>query len=247
MSARMKLKRVVLVAGLLASGLTAVPVLAGEVEDAIAERLTSAVPGLKVQSVRESEAEGLYEVQSNNGDTIYTTADGQYLLTGDLLKITENGIANVTEEARASQREQTMAAFGDEGVIRFPAENEKAVISVFTDIDCPYCRKLHDEVPQLNAYGITVNYYAFPRSGPGTPSFQKYVSVWCSEDPQAAMDDAKAGRSVAQASCDNPVLEQYQLGGQVGVTGTPAIVLEDGNMVRGYVPANNLAQGLGLL
>ncbi len=247
MSARMKLKRVVLAAGLLAGGLTAVPVLAGEVEDAIAERLTSAVPGLKVQSVRESEAGGLYEVQSNNGDTIYTTADGQYLLTGDLLKITENGIANVTEEARASQREQAMAAFGDEGVIRFPAENEKAVINVFTDIDCPYCRKLHDEVPQLNAYGISVNYYAFPRSGPGTPSFQKYVSVWCSEDPRAAMDDAKAGRSVAQASCDNPVLEQYQLGGQVGVTGTPAIVLEDGNMVRGYVPANNLAQGLGLL
>lgn len=248
MSARTYLKNVVLGAGLVAGLVAVTPVAAGEVEDGIATRLTNAVPGLKVTSVRESEAPGLYEVQSNNGDTIYTTADGQYLLTGDLLKITDQGIANVTEEARADQREQVLADFGDDGVIRFPADGEqKAVINVFTDIDCPYCRKLHDEVPQLNAYGITVNYYAFPRSGPGTPSFKKYVSVWCAEDQQAAMDAAKGGRSVAAASCENPVLEQFRLGSRVGVTGTPAIVLEDGNMVRGYVPADNLAQGLGLL
>lgn len=248
MSARKYVKNVVLGASLFMGFMAIGPATAGEVEDGIAARLTSAVPGLKVTSVRESEAPGLYEVQSNNGDTIYTTADGQYLLTGDLLKITNDGIANVTEEARASQREQVMADFGDDQVIQFPAQGEeKAVISVFTDIDCPYCRKLHDEVPQLNAHGITVNYYAFPRSGPGTPSFTKYVSVWCSDDQQSAMDAAKGGRSVASASCENPVLEQYQLGSRVGVTGTPAIVLEDGNMVRGYVPADNLAKGLGLL
>lgn len=248
MSARNSVKKVAMVLGLVAGAVIALPAMAGDVEDGIAERLTKAVPGLKVQSVRESEAKGLFEVQSSNGDTIYTTADGQYLLTGDLLKITSDGIANVTEEARAGQRQQAMAAFGDDGVIRFPAEGEeKASIDVFTDIDCPYCRKLHDEVPQLNAYGITVNYYAFPRSGPGTPSFTKYVSVWCSDDQQGAMNAAKGGRSVESASCDNPVLDQYQLGGRVGVTGTPAIVLEDGNMVRGYVPADNLAKGLGLL
>lgn len=243
-----RVKKVAMVIGLMAGALIAAPAMAGDVEDGIAERLTKAVPGLKVQSVRESEAKGLFEVQSSNGDTIYTTADGQYLLTGDLLKITSDGIANVTEEARAGQRQEVMAAFGDDGVIRFPAKGEeKASIDVFTDIDCPYCRKLHDEVPKLNAYGITVNYYAFPRSGPGTPSFAKYVSVWCSDDQQGAMNAAKGGRPVESASCDNPVLEQYQLGGRVGVTGTPAIVLEDGNMVRGYVPADNLAKGLGLL
>ncbi|MDK9559320.1 DsbC family protein [Marinobacter sp. M216] len=248
MSARESVKKVAMAVGLMAGAVIALPATAGEVEDGIAKRLATAVPGLKIQSVRKSEAEGLYEVQSNNGDTIYTTAGGQYLLTGDLLKITSNGIANVTEEARAGQREQVMAEFGDDGVIRFPADGkEKAVIDVFTDIDCPYCRKLHAEVPQLNSYGITVNYYAFPRSGPGTPSFAKYVSVWCAEDQQAAMDAAKAGRPVESASCENPVLEQYQLGGRIGVTGTPAIVLEDGNMVRGYVPADNLAKGLGLL
>ena len=221
---------------------------AGEAEDRIAQRLTEAVPGLKVNSVRESEAKGLYEVQSNNGDTIYTTEDGTYLLTGDLLKITKNGIANVTEESRAGSRKDVMADYGGKGVISYPAKGkEKAVVNVFTDIDCPYCRKLHDEVPQLNEYGITVNYYAFPRSGPGTASFNKYISVWCADDQQAAMDAAKAGRSVEQRSCENPVAEQYRLGGQVGVTGTPAILLEDGNMVRGYVPARNLAEGLGIL
>ncbi|MDN6318553.1 MAG: thioredoxin fold domain-containing protein [Marinobacter sp.] len=221
--------------------------VAGDVEDGISERLSSSVPGLKISSVKESEAEGLYEVQSNNGDTIYTTSDGQYLLTGDLLKITSNGITNVTESAKAGGRRNTMKNHGDDGVISYKASDEQAVISVFTDIDCPYCRKLHDEVPQLNDYGITVNYYAYPRSGPNTPSFVKYVSVWCAEDQQAAMDSAKAGKTVAPATCKDPVLEQFKLGRRIGVTGTPAIVLEDGNIVRGYVPARNLAEGLGLL
>lgn len=244
----MNLKITAAVTGLMMSLLAVPAVLAGETEDAIAKRLTDAVPGLKISSVQKSEAEGLYEVQSSNGDTIYTTADGAYLFTGDLLKITDTGIANVTEESRATRRKQQMAAFGKEGLISYPADGEeKAVIDVFTDIDCPYCRKLHDEIPQLNSYGITVNYYAFPRSGPGTASFRKYESVWCSDDQQAAMDAAKGGKNVPQQSCDNPVADQYRLGGQVGVTGTPAILLEDGNMVRGYVPARNLAEGLGLL
>ncbi|MGO1501053.1 MAG: thioredoxin fold domain-containing protein [Marinobacter sp.] len=243
----MNVKRFFMVA-VMAAGVLGSPFsVAGDVEDSISERLSNSVPGLKISSVRESEAKGLYEVQSNNGDTIYATPDGQYLLTGDLLKVTSNGIANVTEEARAGDRRKTMDGYGDEGVISYKASNEKAVIDVFTDIDCPYCRKLHDEVSQLNDYGITVNYYAYPRSGPGKPSFVKYVSVWCAEDQRAAMDSAKAGKTVAAATCDDPVLEQFELGRRVGVTGTPAIVLEDGNIVRGYVPARSLAEGLGLL
>ncbi|PCM43686.1 DsbC family protein [Marinobacter sp. ANT_B65] len=233
----------VMAAGVLGSPFS----VAGDIEDAISDRLSSAVPGLKVSSVRESEAPGLYEVQSNNGDTIYTTPDGQYLLTGDLLKITDTGIANVTEEARAGDRHEVMDSYGDDGVISYKASNEKAVVSVFTDIDCPYCRKLHDEVPELNDYGITVNYYAYPRSGPGTPSFIKYTSVWCAEDQQSAMDAAKSGAGIDAATCENPVRKQFDLGRRIGVTGTPAIVLEDGNIVRGYVPAKTLAEGLGLL
>ncbi|MGO1461201.1 MAG: DsbC family protein [Marinobacter sp.] len=243
----MNVKRFFMVAMLAASVLGSPFSVAGGVEDSISERLSDSVPGLQITSVRETEAKGLYEVRSSNGETVYTTSDGQYLLTGDLLKITSSGIANVTESARAGDRRSAMKRYGSNDVISYKASNEKAVISVFTDIDCPYCRKLHDEVPQLNDYGITVNYYAYPRSGPGTPSFTKYASVWCAEDPQAAMDSAKAGKTVATTTCDDPVLAQFELGRRVGVTGTPAIVLEDGNVVRGYVPARNLAEGLGLL
>lgn len=221
--------------------------LASEVEDKISERLSNAIPGLEIVSIKESEAKGLYEIQGANGETVYTTGDGQYLLTGDLLKVTSRGIANVTKEAKASARHNAMVSFGKDGLVSYKADDEKAVIDVFTDIDCPYCRKLHDEVPKLNDYGITVNYYAYPRSGPGQPSFVKYVSVWCAEDQQSAMNAAKAGKTVPAATCENPVLEQYQLGQRVGVTGTPAIVLEDGTLVPGYVPAKNLAEGLGLL
>ena len=219
-----------------------------DAEQVITERLTETVPGLRVDRVSESAVPGLYEVRTNNRDMIYATGDGEYIIAGELLQLTDNGIVNVTERARAGERADTMQNFGDEGVIRFKADGEeKAVVGVFTDIDCPYCRKLHDEMARINELGITVNYYAFPRSGPGTPSFRKYEAVWCSDDPQAAMNRAKAGEEVEAASCDNPVGEQYQLGQQVGVTGTPAIVLEDGSMIRGYVPADKLAEGLGLL
>lgn len=224
------------------------PAMADSPEQVIAERLTGIVPGLQVNSVRESEAPGLYEVETNNRDMIYATADGNYILAGELLQVTDSGVENVTERSRAAKRLETMAAFAEKGVIRYPADgDQKAIISVFTDIDCPYCRKFHDDVPRLNELGITVDYYGFPRSGPNTPSFIKYESVWCADDQLTAMDTAKGGRQVPDVSCDNPVAEQFELGGKVGVTGTPAILLEDGNMVRGYVPADQLARGLGLL
>jgi len=221
---------------------------AGEVEDDLAKRLSESLPALGRVTVEPSPAPGLYKVVSEQKELIYTTEDGQFFFSGELLQLTGDGLVNLSENARAEIRVASLAELGQEGIIRFQAEGEeKAQINVFTDIDCGYCRKLHSEVPQLNALGITVNYYGFPRSGPNTPSFAKYESVWCADDQQASMDAAKLGQSVTPASCANPVLEQYRLGRQLGVTGTPAIVLEDGNMIRGYVPAEQLAKGLGLL
>lgn len=224
------------------------PATADDPQQAISARLSGAVPGLEVRAVRETAVPGLYEVETNNRDMIYATSTGEYILAGEMLRLSDEGIENLTENSRAAQRVETMSEFARNGVISYPAEgDEKVVISVFTDIDCPYCRKFHDDVPRMNELGITVHYYAFPRSGPGTPSFAKYESVWCSEDPLEAMDAAKRGQSVPDASCENPVEAQFRLGSQVGVTGTPAILLEDGNMVRGYVPADQLARSLGLL
>ncbi len=220
---------------------------AGEIEEAIAAKLSAAVPQLDITGVTESEVPGLYEVTSSNSATVLVTEDGQYLLAGDLFRISPEGIANLSEDKRLIERSETLQGFGMDGVISYPAKGEeKASIAVFTDIDCPYCRKFHDEMPQLNELGITVHYFGFPRSGPGTSSFNKYVSVWCADDQRSAMDAAKQGKNIDRRSCDNPVLAQYQLGQQVGVSGTPAIIMENGQVIPGYRPAEQLAQDLGL-
>lgn len=217
-------------------------------EDAIAAKLSEAIPRLDIIGVGESEVPGLYEVSSSNGGNLLVTEDGQYLLTGDVLKVTPEGITNLSEEKRLTERSETLAEFGMDGIITYPAKgDEKASIAVFTDIDCPYCRKFHNEVPELNEMGVTVHYYGFPRSGPNTPSFAKYVSVWCSDDQRSAMNAAKQGRSVDSKTCENPVAEQYRLGQQVGVTGTPAIVMENGRVIPGYRPARQIAEALEIL
>jgi thiol:disulfide interchange protein DsbC len=241
-------RSLILLLATLVCGLFGATASADATEEAIEAKLAEAIPQLEITGGSQSEVPGMYEVLTTNGGNILATADGQYLLTGDVLKVTSQGIANLSEEKRLTQRSSTLAAFGMDGVITYRAKgDEKASIAVFTEIDCPYCRKFHDEVPELNAMGITVNYYGFPRSGPDTPSFAKYVSVWCSDDQMSAMDAAKQGRRVDGQSCENPVAEQYQLGQQVGVTGTPAIVLESGRVIPGYRPAKQIAEVLEVL
>lgn len=221
---------------------------AGETEDAIAAKLSAAVPQLDITGVTESEVSGLYEVTSSNSGTVLVTEDGEYLFAGDLFRITPQGVTNLSEDKRLIERADTLQAFGMDGVISYPARGEeKASIAVFTDIDCPYCRKFHDEMAELNELGITVHYFGFPRSGPGTSSFNKYVSVWCSDDQKSAMDAAKQGKDIDRKSCENPILAQYQLGQEVGVSGTPAIIMENGRVIPGYRPAEQLAEALGLL
>ncbi|PAV27295.1 thiol:disulfide interchange protein DsbC [Tamilnaduibacter salinus] len=211
----------------------------------VRERLSQAIPGLTIQGVRESDVPGLYEVVTQGQETLYATPDGRHFVVGKLYRLDENGLTNLTEKGLSKKRARLLSQVDDARMISFAPDGPvKATVNVFTDIDCPYCRKLHQEVPRLNEQGVRVNYLAYPRSGPGTPSFRKYVSVWCSEDRQTAMDQAKAGQSVPSAQCDNPVQAQFRLGGQVGVTGTPAIILEDGRMIRGYVPAERLLQAL---
>ncbi|MFE8072632.1 DsbC family protein [Marinobacteraceae bacterium S3BR75-40.1] len=218
-----------------------------EVKQRITQKIAQAVPGVEVVSIKPAAIDNLYEVKTNSQELIYVTGDAEHLLVGDLYRVEDSGIVNLTEARRAEERADQLAQVAPEERIRFKPEGEvKARIAVFTDIDCPYCRKLHKEVPKLNANGIEVDYLAFPRSGPGTPSFRKYISAWCADDSKAALTAAKNGESIPSKQCDNPVLSQYQLGQELGVTGTPAIILEDGRMVRGYVPADRLIQALGL-
>ena len=131
-------------------------------------------------------------------------------------------------------------------MIVYGPKDAKRHITVFTDIDCGYCRKLHNEMPELTAAGIQVRYLAYPRAGVGSKSHKKYVSVWCNSDQQTAMTDAKAGRDVPVASCENPVEESFELGRKVGVEGTPTIIFDDGTLTPGYLPSATLIERLGL-
>lgn len=211
-------------------------------KEAILNKLSAAGPGIPVQEVRDSRVEGIYEVELATGEILYSTPDGEYVFTGDMYQVAPQGFKNITEERRMSTRAKQVAELDESGMIVFPAKGEKkAQITVFTDIDCVYCRKLHKEVNQLNEMGIAVRYLGFPRAGIGSGSYYAMVSVWCADNQQDAMTRAKQGESVPESQCENPIADQYRLGQRLGVQGTPAIFLDDGRLLPGYMPAERLA------
>ena len=217
-------------------------------EDLIRERLTQARPDFNVLSVTESEVKGMYEVQIAAGPLVYITADATHFFLGDLFAVNDDGLVNLAEQRRDDSRKALLAKVPMQEMIVYPASGEtRARVTVFTDVDCFYCQKLHQEVPQMNAMGIEIRYLAYPRSGIGGDSYRKIASAWCAADPNTAMNKLKNRENIAQNVCDdNPVAEQFALGQQMGVRGTPAMVLENGQMVPGYLSAADLAARLGI-
>lgn len=225
------------------------PVLADQASETAAIRalLTSTQPGMVVNSIEPSPVAGLYEVQIQGGQALYVSSDARFLIPGDLYEARPEGLVNLGEERRNVWRAARIAALDEKDMIVFPGNSNverQATLTVFTDVDCPYCQKLHGEIDELNAMGITVRYLAFPRTGLNTETSAKMISTWCAEDRKAMFTAAKRGTDVPPADCENPVEAQYQLGREVGVTGTPALVFEDGSIVPGYVPAATLAEYL---
>jgi thiol:disulfide interchange protein DsbC len=213
---------------------------AGETEDiaSITQRLEKLAPQEKPDSIKPTAIGGLYEVVFGS-EIFYVSSDGRYVLQGSLLDLNTN--ENMTETTRTTLRQSAMTKLKESEMIVFSPEKPRHTLTVFTDIDCGYCRKLHSEMNELNSYGVKVRYMMFPRSGPNTPSFQKAVNVWCAKDQQVSMTKAKAGESIPQANCDNPIGAQFDLGQEIGVTGTPALLLDDGTLIPGYRPAKDLA------
>ncbi|MFZ5755343.1 MAG: thioredoxin fold domain-containing protein [Pseudomonadota bacterium] len=215
----------------------------GKTEAAIRAKLGSAMSGVEITSVSTSPVPGLYEVVLDGSETAFVSADGGYLISGDLYQTTARGLVNVTDQRKSGLRSSMLAKLKPEDMITFAASGkEKGEVFVFTDVDCGYCRKLHQEVPKLNAAGITVHYLAFPRSGVQGETFQKMQGVWCSADRNKAMTEVKRGGSPLRApvACKSPVAEQYRTGMALGVRGTPAVFLPDGNQIGGYLPAKEL-------
>lgn len=214
-------------------------------KDAVPQELTTALdnlmPSTKPTSIEPTALPGIYEV--SYGSTIfYFNKDASIMLRGDIIDVKNR--VNLTEQKRGAARGKLLNSMDESKMIIFPAKNETAKVTVFTDIDCPYCVKLHREMKDYNNEGITIRYMAYPRAGLGSRSYQKAVNVWCADNPAQAMTDAKEGKPVPNKTCDNPVADQFQLGQALGVQGTPAMFLEDGTSLPGYVPAKRLANAI---
>ncbi len=212
--------------------------------DRLQARLKALVPELEPSGIEPTPIDGLYEVRYG-AEVLYLSEEGRYLLRGSLLDLQER--QDLTEATRAKARLDMLGKLDEQQMIVFSPKDPRYTITVFTDIDCAYCRKLHSEIDRYLARGIKVRYLAFPRTGVNSPSFDKAVDVWCAPNRNAALTKAKNNQPVADQSCDNPVEEQMELGQLLGVSGTPAIVLESGEMISGYQPAKPLSEMLAKL
>ncbi len=228
---------------ILVAGMLAVASLAGAEDDYQVARdaLKSLVPGLQIDKVRPAPFPGFVEMLLG-AQLVYVSEDGKYLLDGRLIEIATR--RDLSEAAKGEVRKTRLADVTSADRIVFPATGEKKhTITIFTDIDCGYCRQLHRQMAEYNDLGIEVDYLFFPRAGVQSNSFDKAVSVWCAADRNQALTAAKAGEDPAPKQCPNPIEMHFELGRELGVTGTPALVAEDGTLIPGYVPpASLLAQ-----
>ncbi len=214
----------------------------------ILSKLQTARPDFTYGAVSATPIPGLYSVQVVKGPLLFVSADGKFALDGNIYGVGPRGFIDLKELAMVPRRQAALKAVSLSDMIVFPAIGEtKAFVYVFTDVDCGYCRKLHREVPAMNAKGIEIRYLAFPRAGIDSPSHKKIAKAWCAKDRNDALTRLKNNQPLDVAYCnENPVAAQFMLGTQLGVRGTPALVLEDGTLLPGYLPADELAKVLNI-
>lgn len=230
---------------LAAIGLIALFPSAAAGDTSIEEQLAARLPGVEAENVKATPIPGLWEI-SVGPQVVYVSADGRYMIQGDVIDMMNgtNLTRERTSELQAEVVNRHSGEFDEATMVVFPAEKTRHTITVFTDVDCTYCRKLHREIESYAAEGIAVRYMFYPIAGPGSASWNKAEAVWCSPDRNEAMTRAKAGQSVvAQGACeDTPVAAHYRLAMDLGLRGTPAIITSDGQVVPGYMPAAALAE-----
>jgi len=212
----------------------------------VEETLAAKVPGVEPEHISATPVPGLWEV-AVGAQVVYLSEDGRYLVRGELIDLM-NG-QNLTEERQSALQAEIAnrlsATLDESRMVVFSPGKPRHTITVFTDIDCGYCRKLHGEIDEYTSRGIKVRYLFYPLAGPGSPSWAKADAVWCSPDRNDAMTRAKLGETIKAPPCENtPVAEHFRIGGELGVRGTPMIMLEDGEILRGYVPAEQLVAWL---
>ena len=218
------------------------PVFASNIDlETARKNISKNFKGVNSENIAPSPIPGLYQV-AMPPRFFYVSADGRYVVDGDLIDM--HSKENISQGSRNSSVAAAVNAMGEDSMIIFGNDTLKHTVTVFTDIDCGYCRKLHNEVKKYNELGIRVRYMSYPRAGIGSGAFKKAEAVWCSKDKEKAMTDSKNGVNVKSAKCANPVAKHHALGNMIGIRGTPAIVLEDGTVVPGYIPATRLSEAL---
>jgi thiol:disulfide interchange protein DsbC len=223
--------------------LMSVSVVAAEsAVDTLKNNLAEHVPGAKVSRIKETPIAGVYEVIVGS-DIYYMDISARYIINGDLIDLATR--TNFTEEAKTFNRKAKVAELGEKNMVVYTPKIVDHTITVVTDIDCPYCRRLHSEIDEYMEGKVKVRYIFMPLKGKS--DFDTTVSVWCSEDRNLALDIAKAGGELEKATCENPIDLHLKISRELGVRGTPAIILEDGSMLPGYVPAKKLVAELNRL
>ncbi len=207
--------------------------------DQLKQAMAKTMPNVKPGSISKTPIDGLYQVIVGS-QVVYMSADANYMIEGDLYNLATR--ENVSENAKSSIRLTAINELGSDKMLVYTPENVKDTITVITDIDCPYCRRLHNEIPEYMKENVQVRYIFMPLKG--AADMKKTISVWCSDDQQLALDIAKAGGEVEEKSCDNPISQHLKLARELGVRGTPAIVLDDGQLLPGYVPVKKLVAEL---
>lgn len=223
---------------------TAFAAQAADEPQVVVDAIHQLVPQAKIDQIQKSAVPGFYEVVTT-GQVVYVSEDGKFLMQGSMYDLANK--KDLTESRMAGLRREALAKVPESKRIVFAPKDPKYTVSVFTDIDCGYCRKLHSQIEQYNQQGIAVQYLWFPRSGLNTPSYDKAVSVWCSADRKKAFTEAKAGAEPKAAKCDNPVAEEFDLGQRLGVSGTPSVIAPDGSQIGGYLTPEQMRARLDSL
>lgn len=226
----------------------ATKVAAGEIEDNIIGKIQTINAGIKVDTVVLSPWPGMYEVTLASGEVIFSDKNAQYMVLGQMFNLSpERGFVNLSQQKFERRVAKTLSQVDVGEQIVYAAQGEeKAVISVFTDISCYYCKKLHKAIPELQQNGVTIKYMAFPRAGIGSEIASQMASIWCAKDPAKAMDIAKKTGRVNTLNCDDPVQKQFELARQLGVNATPTIFTQTGSKISGFASAESLLQELGI-
>ena len=205
------------------------------------EKINKILPeGVNVREITYSQERDIFIVDIGDIQPIYVLPNTEYIILGDIFSLKGDKPESETEKDKGKLRLKILADLNQESFIKFKSNNEKAVLTVFTDVECTYCRKFHSEIDEYLANGVSINYLAFPRTGIDSSSYEKMVAAWCSNEKKESITNLKNDINIEMKSCENPVENHFEIGRRIGVTGTPAIITQTGLLLPGYIPANEL-------